>query len=462
MKSRLIALVILILAVLIGKYAYDTQKHPYKLGLDLNGGTHLVFQADVSKIQPKDVPAAMQSLRDVIERRINVFKVSEPIVQVEQANTGTETIQKLVVELPGVSDTQKAVQIIGQTPSLSFQLIKPAATSSTKIVIASSSASTTVNNANLPTLVSTGLTGQFLKNATVSFDQTNGSPQINIAFNDEGTALFAKITGENIGQPLAIILDGQIISSPVIRDQIRDGKAVISGGFTLTQAKELTRNLNFGALPVPVSLIGSQTIGASLGTDALHKGIQAGMIGFVIIALFLIFWYRLPGVLATISLALYTILNLAIYKLIPVTLTSAGVAGFILSLGMAVDANILIFERMKEELKKGSTLIDSIKEGFARAWTSIRDGNLSSIITSVILYWFATTSLIQGFALVFGLGVIISMFTAITVSRTLLLALAPTMADLKARPSNLTRFMFGGPYKNPLEDSAVLNNSKIK
>ncbi len=243
-----------------------------------------------------------------------------------------------------------------------------------------------------------------------------------ITFNGEGQKLFAKITKENVGKILAIFLDEAPISMPVIRTEITSGDAVISGGFKVDEAKALARNLNYGALPVPIELVSTQTVGASLGEDALRSGVRSGVIAFAIISLFLIIWYRLPGVLASLSLLMYVVLNLVIFKFL-VTLTAAGVAGFILSMGMAVDANILIFERMKEELARGRELRDAMKEGFARAWTSIRDSNLSSIITAVILYWFASTSLIKGFALVFFIGVVTSMFTAITVSRTLLFAL---------------------------------------
>ena len=244
-----------------------------------------------------------------------------------------------------------------------------------------------------------------------------------ITFDDTGKAKFAEITGENIGKVLAIFLDGKPISTPVIRDQIKDGNAVISGNFTPNEAKTLARDLRYGALPVPVVLIGTQSIGASLGENALKSSVDAGLWGFLIITIFLLFWYRLPGLVAIVSLLMYTVFMLAIFKLIPVVLTSAGLAAFILSIGMAVDGNILIFERMREELAKGHSLEDGIREGFARAWLSIRDSNLSSIITAVILYFFATSALIKGFALVFLIGVLVSMFTAITISRTFLLAL---------------------------------------
>ena len=219
-------------------------------------------------------------------------------------------------------------------------------------------------------------------------------------------------------------MDGQIISSPVIKDKITDGKAIISGGFTPDEAKALVRDLNYGALPVPIELISTQTIGASLGENAKTAGVKAGIVGFALIVAFLLLWYRLPGLVASLSLCIYIVLSLAVFKLIPVTFTAAGIAGFILSIGMAVDANVLIFERLKEELKKGKSVHDSLHEGFSRAWLSIRDSNISSMITAVILFWLGTSA-IKGFALTLGLGVLISMFTAITVSRTFLFAIAP-------------------------------------
>ncbi len=423
-KARIFSVVLVLVGLLIGYFVF--KGYPFKLGLDLNGGTHLIYQADVSKIGDGDVAGSMQSLRDVIENRINIFGVSEPLVQVEEANVGGQKVEKLVVELPGVTDVNKAVAIIGQTPVLDFRL------------------ASTTSGTSTPVYLPTGLTGSLLQQSTLDFDSQTGSPVVTLQFNSEGKDLFAKITSQNVGKVMAIFLDGRPISTPVIQEAITDGKAQISGGFTAVQARDLVRNLNYGALPVPINLIGSQTIGASLGSDALHKSIEAGIIGFIVTALFLILWYRLPGLIATVSLALYVSINLALFKLIPVTLTSAGLAGFILSIGMAVDANILIFERMKEELHKGLPLQDAIREGFTRAWSSIRDGNLSSIITAVILFWFATSALIKGFALVFGMGVLVSMFTAITVSRTFLFAVASKAHNAHEKKS--IRFFFGSGF----------------
>ncbi len=428
-KHRYLSIILIIVLAGIGYFVWQSQttgghfqKFAFKLGLDLNGGTELVYHADTTKIQSGSVADAMSSLRDVIERRVNLFGVSEPVVQVEQAGlVSGQKDERLLVDLPGVTNIDQAVALIGQTPQLEFMLVKPGAQNLTQAQLASSSPDQIFQ--------STGLTGQFLSGASLQFTNTGGGtiagqPEVALTFNDQGKDLFAKITTEHKGEILAIFLDGQVISSPKINDAITDGKAVITGSFTADEAKLLVRNLNYGALPVPISLISTETVGASLGQNAKDAGVKAGLIGFALIVIFLILWYRLPGIIASVSLVMYIILSLAIFKLIPVTLSAAGIAGFILSIGMAVDANILIFERMKEELKRGKNIHDALHEGFTRAWLSIRDSNISSIITAVVLFWVGTSA-VKGFALTFGIGVLVSMFTAITVSRTFLFAIAP-------------------------------------
>ncbi|MEQ1561645.1 MAG: protein translocase subunit SecD [Nitrospira sp.] len=411
-------------------------KYAFKLGLDLNGGTELTYRADVSKIKGGDIGQAMSSLRDVIERRVNLFGVSEPVVQVENPGVVSGSSEyRLLVELPGVTDINEAVRLIGKTPQLEFMLVRPEVKDMTAEELK------TKNQFEI--FIPTALDGQYLENAQLQFTnggngQLQGQPVVGITFNSAGKALFAQITRDHVGEVLAIFLDGQVISSPVIRDPITDGKAVISGSFTADQAKSLVRDLNYGALPVPVELISTQSVGASLGQDAKTAGVKAGVVGLALIVAFLVLWYRLPGLVASVSLVIYIILSLAVFKLIPVTFTAAGIAGFILSIGMAVDANILIFERMKEELKRGKNLHDSLHEGFSRAWLSIRDSNISSIITAIILFWLGTSA-IKGFALTLGLGVLISMFTAITVSRTFLFALAPKKSG---EVSKFSKFLF--------------------
>ena len=420
-KRRFWAVILILTAALVGYFVYSTNKptssHNFKLGLDLNGGIELIYKADTSGIAVADISSKMNSLKDLIEKRVNVFGVSEPIIQVEKVGIiGSDASEQLIVDLPGQTDIAGAIAQVGKTYVLEFKLLKKELENSTSTAKISAA-----------DFESTGLTGALLSNSSLEFDQTTGAPSVALQFNDEGSTLFSKITKESVGRHLAIFLDGNLESMPVIREEIDGGKASISGGFMgstgLKDAKDLVSNLNLGALPIPIELVSTQSVGASLGIEAVKASQHAGLWAFIVIALFLIFWYRLPGLLAVISLMIYTAINLALFKLIPVTLTAAGIAGFILSLGMAVDANILIFERMKEELARGRELGDAIKEGFARAWLSIRDSNTSSIITAIILYAFSSTPVVKGFALVFGLGVLVSMFTAITASRTLLLAI---------------------------------------
>lgn len=442
LKKRISAIALLVVGVLLGSFVHYSEqpgngfvsKFPFKLGLDLSGGSHLIYQADTSKIPANDVAGAMESLKMVIESRINAFGVAEPIIQTEKGTVGGVQIQKLIVELPGVTDVNKAVELIGKTPVLEFKTEKPISAATLAEINANASTSDNIYNVEYET---TALTGRFLESARVEFDQNTRQPLVSLVFNDEGKKLFGEITSANIGKTVAIFLDGRPISTPVVQTAITDGKAVISGRFTPTEARDLARDLKYGALPVPIDLIGTQSIGASLGVDALHASINAGMWGLIIISVFLLFWYRLPGILAIISLALYTVITLTLFKLFGIVLTSAGLAGLIISLGMAVDGNILIFERMKEEFARGLSVEDGIKEGFARAWLSIRDSNTSSIITGLILFFTATSPLIKGFALVFILGVIVSMFTAITVSRTLLMALGVKKYE------GVSKFLFG-------------------
>lgn len=443
-KKRILAIFIILVGVALAAFTHYSQfpdrgfisKFPFKLGLDLNGGTQLVYQADTSKISQKEISDSMSSLKQVIEARINALGVSEPVIQTETANVNGQDIHKLIVELPGVTDIKQAVATIGKTPVLEFKKINPNA----PILTATSTAKEIASQ-----FIDTQLTGRYLETAVVQFDQNTNKPVISLSFNEEGKALFAKITKEEIGKPLAIVLDGQVLSAPTVQDEITDGKAIISGSYTLIEARDLTRGLKYGALPVPVELVGTQTVGASLGIDAIKASFNAGLWSFLVVAIFLIIWYRLPGLVAVISLSLYVIFNLVLFKLFGVVLTSAGLAGFIISIGMAVDGNILIFERMREELEagkaRGLSIETGIKEGFKRAWLSIRDSNLSSIITAFILYYTATSALVKGFAFVLFIGVAVSAFTAITVSRTLLLALGAK--EFKGK----NVFLFGHGFK---------------
>jgi len=496
------------------------------LGLDLQGGTHLVYQADMSQIPTSEKTSALEGVRDVIERRVNAFGVSEPVVQ-------TSNNYRLIVELAGVQDVNQAIQMIGETPLLEFKIeptvqdqgpisdeelsqeeldakakaediikqlqqgasfdelakqysedpgskenggnlswqkrgvfvtefekaifddlkvgeitSEPVKTQfgyhiikkvdergegedqevlSSHILIAAQS---TVPMASNVDWENTALSGKQLTRSDVQFDQTTGVPSVGLEFNDEGKDLFKQLTEQNVGKRIAIFLDGQVISAPVVNEAIPDGKAIITGDFNLAEAKLLAQRLNAGALPVPINLISQQTVGATLGNIYMQKSLLAGLIGLIAVAFFMIVYYRLPGLLSVVALVIYTLVALAIFEILPVTLTLAGIAGFILSVGMAVDANVLIFERLKEELILGKPLSFAIEEGFRRAWLSIRDSNFSSIITCIVLTWFGT-SMIQGFAITLAIGILVSMFSAIIVTRTFLRLLSGQKMESK-------------------------------
>jgi protein-export membrane protein SecD len=642
-KVRLSVVLIIIVAIAIGFFdvpqVYDraidfanakmqtTFPHfvniPFRLGLDLQGGTQLIYEADTSKIAFGEKGDAVEGVRDVIERRVNAFGVAEPVVQVNKA----QGKWRVLVELAGVKDVNQAIKMIGETPLLEFKeentepareltpeerkamnefnkvakdkinkALKEALTGKdfSEVVKAYSESETGVDtggdfgwikqtgefaklfegaskteigkvvpkvidadnglyaakvndkresgqeikashilicykgaesctkettkeeaekivkdlklkitsvnfakmakenstdsvaenggelgwfqkgqmvkefedaafalakgNISEPVLTkfgyhliyktdersmqelkvsavfvktkkesdilppkdqwkSTQLTGKQLKNSRVNFNQSTNAPEVALQFNDEGKKLFADITSRNVGKPVAIFLDGQPISIPRVNEAITGGEAVITGNFDLAEAKQLTLRLNAGALPVPIKLLSQQTVGASLGAESLQKSLFAGLIGFVLVIIFMILYYRLPGFLAVVALIVYAITVLFVFKAIPVTLTLAGIAGFILSVGMAVDANVLIFERMREELRLGKPLGTSIDVGFKRAWPSIRDGNATTLITCFILAWFGTSS-IKGFGITLGIGVILSMLSAIFVTRS--------------------------------------------
>lgn len=500
--------------------------HP-KLGLDLQGGAHLVYQADVSQIPEADRADAVAGVRDVIERRVNALGVSEPLVQTNMIGDD----YRVIIELAGVFDVNEAITQIGETPLLEFKEVNPAADLQVDLTAEQEQAITesesqglikaqeviqrleagedfaelartlsddpgsadtggdlgfagrgmyvpefeqalfdllsddettkepvktffgyhiiqrleskivegedgkeqqvrgrhilikTINqndfSAGQDPWLNTELSGKHLSGAQVSFDPNIGTPQVALKFNDEGKILFAQITEKNLQKPVAIFLDGEIISAPVVQQVISAGEAVISGNFSIPEAKLLAQRLNAGALPVPVTLVSQLQVGPSLGSQSVERSLSAGIWGLIAVMIFMLIVYRLPGLLANLALILYSIIVFGLFELIPVTLTLAGITGFVLSVGMAVDANILIFERFKEELRLGKPILAALEEGFIRAWSSIRDSNISSLITAVILIWFGT-SVIQGFALTLGIGILVSMFSAITVTRTFL------------------------------------------
>ncbi len=422
-------------------------KMTIRQGLDLQGGVHLVYEADVKNIEKGKEMEALKGVQDVIERRVNAFGVAEPVIRPSKVGNS----YRLIVELAGIKDVAKAKAMIKETPLLEFkeegeqktelseeekkmvdQLAEQYFQNSQKQPKKDGQEQPTLedikksltNQFLQPQWKATKLSGKQLERAQVSFQQQTGQPAVSLSFNKEGKELFKEITERSKGKRVAIFLDGQVISAPVVQAVIRDGRAEISGGFKLPEAKELAQRLNAGALPVPIKLVQEQSIEASLGAESLQKSLRAAFWGLVAVAVFMIIYYRLAGVVAVIALTSYALIMVAIIKLssltsFGITLTLPGIAGFILSVGMAVDANILIFERIREEIKRGRELSASVKEGFRRAWTSIRDGNYSTILTSLILIIFGT-GFIQGFALILILGVLLSMFTAIVITRIFL------------------------------------------
>lgn len=498
----------------IGKFSKELK---VRLGLDLQGGTSLIYDADTSNITDADKASALEGVRDVIERRVNAFGVAEPVIQTNHSGNNW----RVIVELAGVQDIDQAIKMIGETPLLEFKEQKTTELTQEQIQAANDANAEAKKQAEdvlkqaleqnadfaalanqysqdpgntdqstgekkggdlgyftrdqmvtefadvvfdkmtvgevYPELVTTDygyhiikktgengdqvsashilfltqsttpttdyantdLSGKQLTKATVQFNQQTGEPEVSLQFNDEGKKLFADITSRNVGKIVGIYLDGAPISMPKVNEPITDGNAVISGGFNIDEAKLLAQRLNAGALPVPIKLVSQTNVGATLGQTAIQKSLFAGLIGLLLVAIFMIAYYRMPGVLAVLALCIYSLIVLAIFKLFSVTLTLAGIAGYILSIGMAVDANVLIFERTKEELRERKPVAQSVEEGFRRAWSSIRDSNASSIITCIILAWFGT-SLVKGFAITLGIGVLVSMFSAITVTRTFL------------------------------------------
>lgn len=426
-RYRVLAVVALVIGGLLAYFVWATEANlesPYrfKLGLDLAGGTELVYKADMSETPSGERADALAALHGVIERRVNLFGVAEPFVQTERASAFSGVSEdRLIVALPGVTDIKAAVAALGETPVLEFRL-------ATTIAVGTTRSSDSGQATSTVAYVSTGLTGRYLSSAALQFGSgaTAGlaSPQVVLNFNSEGAELFEKITRENIGGTLAIFLDGEPISTPTIQEAIPGGQATITGRFTAVEARELVRNLNFGALPVPIALESSSAVGPTLGAAAISAGVVAGIIGFAIVALFMLAWYRLPGLVAALALAEYVVFMLAVIKVIPITLTASGIAGLIITLGMAVDANVLIFERTKEEMREGKGPREAVHIGFARAWTAIRDGHLTMLISGAILFWLGT-SIVQGFALVFVLGTLASFISAVSLSRVYLLALVP-------------------------------------
>lgn len=389
----------------------------FRRGLDLEGGTSITFKADTSGIPSTQKTDALNSAQTVIEKRVNLFGVSEPIIQTAAINNES----RIIVDLPGVTDIEQAISLVGQTAQLSFW--ESGASEAGKLASPSAYPLGVIEvlGANPK---DTGLSGNDLQRAEVTFDPNTGAPQVSLKFSSNGANKFADITKRNVNKVVAIVLDNQVIQYPRVNQPILTGDAVITGGFDIPTAKLLATQLNAGALPLPLSVLEQRVIGPTLGQESLTKSLFAGIVGFFIIVVFMSVNYKKLGIIASCALVVYALINLAIFKLSSVTpygitLTLSGIAGFVLSIGMAVDANILIFERIKEEMRAGKRREIATEVGFSRAWSSIRDSNISTLITSVILYEFGTGS-VKGFALVLAIGVLVSMFSAIFVTRTFL------------------------------------------
>ena len=379
----------------------------FHLGLDLAGGSKLTFEADTKKIPADKKKTAIDSVRDIIEKRVNLFGVSEPTVQ----TSSFEGKDRIIVDLPGVKDTASAIKLIGQTAQLQFAEIievpgKNGATPSA-------------------TLKPTDLTGADLQSAQVVFDSKSGKPSVSIQFTQAGGDKFAKLTKENVGKPIAIVLDNAVISMPIVQQEISGDSAQITGNFTVEAAKNLSIELNAGALPVPIKLVQETTVGATLGALSISRSILAGIIGFIMVLLFMVLSYGRLGLVADVGLFLFGVVTLALYKIIPVTLTLPGIAGFMLSVGMAVDSNILIFERLKEERRRRE-MANALEVSFGRAWNSIRDAYVATLITCFVLInpfdwqFLNTSGPVRGFAITLALGIFISLLTGIVFSRNLL------------------------------------------
>ena len=398
MKNKIIMFWVIVAIVIASIFVI--YKKPTKLGLDLVGGSRIMLEAKTTDSVTKITPDVMERLQTAIESRVNKMGVSETSV----AQVGDK---RLLVEIPNVTDLKEAEAFLGKTALLEFK--QPKFDTNKKPMR---------DEKGMMIWEPTGLTGEDVKDANLSTNQT-GQWTVSLEFNGKGANRFAELTQQLVGEQMAIFFDGEEISAPVIREPIFGGRAEISGGdsgFSPEEAQKMVNLLKAGALPVPSDIIEENTVGPTLGADSIEKSKFAGLLGVGLVMLFMIMMYRLPGVIADVALIIYALILFSLFKIIPVTLTLAGIAGFILSVGMAVDANVLIFERTKEELRAGRNLFTAISSGFDRAWTSIFDSNMTTILTCVILY-FLGTSVVKGFALTLALGVMVSMFTAIFVTR---------------------------------------------
>lgn len=415
---------IILISIVSGIFIYQplwkkiSNFRSWKLGLDLVGGSYLVYDIDLSDVEENDKNIVVKGLRDVIEKRVNLFGVSEPRVYTQKIKEN----QRLIVELAGAKDIDKAIAEIGETPVLDFREVSPVINSEDVSISKEGSTSTPLSldlGTSTLSYIKTDLTGRYVKKAQIDFSQYTNEPLVFIEFTKEGAKIFEEITDRNVGKPLAIFLDNNLLTQPTVEQKIIGGKAQITGRFTREEAQTLVERFNAGALPAPITLVNQQTVSPTLGKNSLDKSIKAGIWGLLAVIVYMVIYYRKFGIVSSVSLLIYTTLVLGIFKIIPVTLTLSGIAGFILSIGIAVDANILVFERMKEELERGLVFSHAVEEGFKRAWSSIRDSNITTIISCIILFYL-TSGFIQGFALTLLIGVLVSMFSAITITRTIL------------------------------------------
>ena len=414
----------------LGKHIY--KDYQLRKGLDIQGGMQVVLEAEMDNIAEEDRATALEAAREVIAKRVDLYGISESSIQTSKAGGQS----RLIIELPGVSDPAEALELVGRTALLEFKLQREL--TETEIAESTLSAQVWLNS-----FVETGLTGKQLKRSQAQLDPQTSRPIISLEMNEEGRDLFATITKENVNEVLAIFIDGIPIMTPVISTPILDGRAVINGDFTVDEAKNLAIQLNAGALPVNIKVLEQKTIGASLGDESIQKSVKAGIIGLALVLLFMMLYYGWLGFVASISLVIYAILTIALYKVLGVVLTLPGIAGLILTIGMAVDANILIFERMKEELRSGHPYARAMELGFGRAWDSIKDANLASIFTALVLInplnfsFLNTSGMVKGFGLTFLIGTLLSLFTGVVVSRLLLRAFLPIFNRLKKEDGKL-------------------------
>lgn len=406
-------------ALNIGGKTYSSDL-PLKQGLDLQGGMQVILQADMIDIPEEDREDALVSAQEIIRRRVDLYGVSEPVIQTSKA--GDE--YRLIIELPGVRDPQEALNLVGTTAQLDFRLETPLQPNNEKDATSSAIISDSI-------FVPTELTGKELKKAAPQFDPQTGEPVIALQFDDRGTEIFADLTTNNVGKRIGIYIDGAPVVAPVVSTAIIDGQAVMTGAFSVDEAKQLAIQLNAGALPVPIQILEQRTIGANLGEESVSQSIFAGLVGLGLVIVFMILNYGWHGSVAALALVIYSILTIALYKVLGVVLTLPGIAGLLLSIGMAVDANILIFERFKEEFRAGHSYPNALELGFGRAWESIKDANLATIITALVLInpfnleFLNRSGLVRGFGITLLLGVLLSLFTGVLVSRTLLRVFTP-------------------------------------